>query len=142
MLRYLGGGMALAVLLGAVAACDGRAALLNAVAESSLSFETGARVTRGEAAVLAEPAGGDSLAVLIEWHVDSVRRHVVGQCRPDDQPPGATPDPSQAVLDGPESAQIVGAKIPVQHGSPARPTEGNTCTGVHFLPSRPWLACP
>ena len=149
MLRYLGG-IAVTFLLGAVAACDARPVLRSASAESagvnSLNLQTGARVNRGDAAMSAEAVGrqpwGDSLAVLIAWHLDSVRRYEIGKCRPDDQPAENTSEAFEAVLDGRESAQVVRAETPSQRGIPARPKEGNSCTAVQFLPSGPWLSCP
>lgn len=131
MLRYLEGGIALAFLLGAVAACDGRTVLLNASAQSaglnSLNPQGGARVNTGDAAMSAETVGrqawGDSLAVLIEWHVDSVRRYEIRQCQPDDQPAEQMSELSEAVLDGPE--------LPL-HGAPGAPASVARRTGDHL----------
>ena len=120
MLRYLGG-IAVTFLLGAVAACDARPVLRSASAESagvnSLNLQTGARVNRGDAAMSAEAVGrqpwGDSLAVLIAWHLDSVRRYEIGKCRPDDQPAENTSEAFEAVLDGRE--------IRLRSSAPKRP---------------------
>jgi hypothetical protein len=155
MLRYLGSGLALAVLLGAVAACDGRAALLNGFVEnavvespdiSSLTPEAAAPVKTSDAAVSAETtgprAGGDSLAVLIGWHVDIVRQYEVRRCQPDDRPAEHSSERSATVLDGLESAQRVDAQTAPQQDIAARPKEGNACTAVHFFPVRAGLSCP